>query len=229
MGNLIIPEQYGGGIQKIHHLSESQMMELLQTLTSERPMIGRKKLIACLKSKLTNLDENTVEEIATTLLALHSFRSFLDKSVDDFVQDIADSENLSSLEIPEAEHEPLKKRLLQLLSVQMLAIASKALNVLTAHEHVLDNTRILTDIRPIYRDDSANIVEDEPAAAVIIHMLGLRYQDGGEVKEFFVALDTEDVRKMQAVLERANAKADTLKTMLKKAGVPYLEIETESR
>lgn len=229
MRNLKIPEQYGVGIKEIYRLSENQMTDFLHTLGSEQPALGSRNLISCLKSNLTSVDANVVEEIATTLLALHSLRSFLDRPIDDFVQDLANDDNLGELEIPEEEYEPLRQRLLRLLDAQMLAIASKALTVLTAHERVLDNTRILTDVRPIYRDDSSSVVGDKPAAAVIIHMLALRYQENGELKEFFVALDTEDVGKMQIVLERANSKADTLKTMLQNAQVPYLEIETESR
>lgn len=229
MENLKIPKPYHAGIKKIHNLSVSEMSELLTILTAEQPVLGSKNLISSLKSKVKSLDAEAVEEIANTLLALHSFRSFLDKPVANFVQSIGDSDNFKELDIPEEDHNKVRERLVQLLSAQPLVIASKALNVMMAHEHVLDNARILTDIRPVYEDDLVSTVEGQPAAAVIVQMLSLRYQDAGELKEFFIALDTEDVRKLQQVLERANAKANSLKIMLKNSGVPYLEVEEESR
>lgn len=231
MEELQIPSQYQSGIRKIHELSAQQAEALLSVLTSEPPTLHGRNLVACVQSRVDEIESEVTAEITHTLLALHAFRSFLDVSVNEFVEDIGSADNFAVMEIPEADFESLRARLAEFLRAKPLSITSKAMNVLMAHEHVLHNARILTDVRAVFddEDDLSNSSSNSLAAAVIVHMLALRCRDNGDLKEYYIALDTEDVRDLQLTLERANSKAKILQNTLKEAGIPYLEIESESK
>jgi len=58
-------------------------------------------------------------------------------------------------------------------------------------------------------------------------MLKLAYHEGDDSKEFFVALDTEDLRHLRDLIDRAITKESFLKKFVKPSGVPLITIEEE--
>jgi hypothetical protein len=89
------------------------------------------------------------------------------------------------LEIPKERREHFKERLINLLSFETLTVTTTAVDILTEHEHTLCRARILTDVRPIFRDNP-----EEP-----------------------------DVSKLRDLLIRADAQAQSLKSVLKAADI----------
>ncbi len=79
----------------------------------------------------------------------------------------------------------------------------------------------MTDIRPIFGPDP----ENEPESAVIVHTLKISYHEGRQIKEFFLALDPEQVDELIGVLERASLKSESLKRMLAGTDVSYIDGE----
>ena len=57
----------------------------------------------------------------------------------------------------------------------------------------------------------------------MVHMLNLSYHHEGELKELYIAMDTLDVEVLREVLDRADLKRQSLKSLLKKLGVTYLD------
>jgi len=53
----------------------------------------------------------------------------------------------------------------------------------------------------------------------------ITYTEESKVREFFVALDTADLREMSETLDRADLKEKSLRALLDDAGVPYLNVE----
>jgi hypothetical protein len=52
--------------------------------------------------------------------------------------------------------------------------------------------------------------------------LKLAYHEDGEHRQFFVVLDGEDISRLKVVLDRAQAKARTIKKSLEASGLRYL-------
>ncbi len=100
---------------------------------------------------------------------------------------------------------------------QPLGIAAKGLDLWVAHEHTLHALRIVTDVRPVFKADL-----ERPGGAVIIHKLNLTYHDGDELREFFVAMDSADIRRLRTLLDRAERKAASLTSLLEASSVPLL-------
>ncbi|MCL5097631.1 MAG: hypothetical protein M1608_08905 [Candidatus Omnitrophica bacterium] len=126
---------------------------------------------------------------------------------------------LESLKTVSEHREKFLHRLLILLSFEKsLGVTSKTFDVMTERERILCESRILTDIRPVFGKPS-----DRPTAAIIVHNLKIIYHQDGEHHEFYVALDGEDIRTLKGVLERAEKKEQSLQSLMGETGVSCLK------
>lgn len=216
MTQLTVPEPFRPGLQKLAYVDDAAIGPLLDALRSERPTL-ESDWIRRVASQADGLEPDDVREIIGTAIALYSVRMSLGESIPDFVEDLSEAENI---DIPEDRKQRFKGYLTQLLNIDVLAIASKARDVLNDYPNNLHDTRILTDMRPVFRDDATGV----PAAAAIIHTLKIRYHLGRDqdLQEFFVAMSPSDVQMLRDTLDRAEVKAHGLQQILEAAHVPQL-------
>jgi hypothetical protein len=100
-----------------------------------------------------------------------------------------------------------------------VGIAAKAGPVLTDHERIFVDARVLTDVRPIFHSD----LSEKPNAAVLVHMLRITTRDilGNQRAQYF-ALDANDIRFMKHLMDRAIRKEETLNSLLNTSGVSII-------
>ncbi|MFM6279795.1 MAG: hypothetical protein ACKN9K_15760, partial [Dolichospermum sp.] len=67
------------------------------------------------------------------------------------------------------------------------------------------------------------------AGALVVHTLKIAYQDASGSKEFYVALDSTDVKKLQEQLSQSLIEAKVIHAMLNKADVVYLDPNSSSK
>ena len=102
-----------------------------------------------------------------------------------------------------------------------VGVATKTGRVMTEHERLFVDARILTDIRPVFHPD----LSEKPSAAVLVHMLRLTTRDlygSSRVAQFF-ALDSNDIRTLKYLIDRAIKKEETLKSLMKGSAVNIIE------
>lgn len=107
-----------------------------------------------------------------------------------------------------------------LLSIDSLTLAAKTLGLRTEYQKSFCDVRILTDIRPIFGTQINN-----PVGAFVGHTLKIEYHEGGEHKDFYVALDHEELGKVRRALDRAESKAAVLKSIIGQSGIPDFDRE----
>lgn len=225
MAMLKIPRQYQTGISKLLKLNDKSIDELSSAIQQASPTLQPKDFTSRVASKVSSVDSKDIDQIIMTLVALYRVREERSLSMPDFAEEVCQAVERSDakeLSFSDKQHrEFFRAHLIKLLSIEeSLGVVSKAVGVLTEHERILIESRILTDIRSIFANP-----EQPPTAAVIVHMLRLEYIENAEFKEFFVALDTSDIRKLRDVLDRADKKAQSLKSVLGKTGLRYLDVE----
>ena len=119
----------------------------------------------------------------------------------------------------QAQSTTLRKFLIAALSLESTVTAAKAGDVLTQHERLFVRARILTDVRPIFHLD----VSEKPESAVIVHMLRITQRDNFQNQtEKYFALDSNDIRALRTLIDRALKKEETLKGLMKDSGVTVL-------
>ncbi len=102
---------------------------------------------------------------------------------------------------------------------ETVGTAAKTGFVMTDHERIFVDARIMTDIRPIFHPD----VSEKPNAAVLVHMLRITTRDvlGNEKAQSF-ALDANDIRVLKQLADRAISKEETLTELMKNSGVTII-------
>lgn len=219
-----IPEQYVAGLKKLALLEEKSFQELYSALQEIPPKIYRKDVSARVKPLIKSISPEDIPEIANALFGVHLGRFQSNVSTDQFATDIAQmlsEQDTRAPKLTEPQRKSLQDRLTKLLAVNSLVVGAKAHSILFEHERNLTRTRILTDIRPVFGEK----VADLPTATIIIHTLKISYMQGGEIKDFFVAMDTKDLSQLIDVLERAKQKNKSLKESLAKANLSCIEPE----
>lgn len=222
---LRIPERYHAGFAKIIRLEDEPFQELLSVLREEPPALDHEELSARIAPKVSAVSPGDIDDILETLDSLYAARARFALPVAGFAEAVrraVEQSDAAEPRLPEEDGKRLKERLTRLLDIDALDATRKALDVLLEHEHTLHGARIMTDIRPVFGPST----DDDPTGAVIVHMLKLSYHDESEdVKEIYLALETGDIGILIDIFRRANSKADSLKRVLKRAKVPYIDAE----
>lgn len=222
MASFRIPKRYYSAVRELIALNEDQASRLTQVLRNLPPSLNQRKIASTASTQLESIGLLHGEDVFNFIASLHYLLQEIDESISlqNIVNNIADSinveESLPNLE--EEEREVFVKRLSGFLEVSnALNIAAKAVSVLTSHEHVFLESRILTDIRLVFKD-----LEEQPTEAVIVHNLKITYRQDGDRKDFFVALDSSDLTELSKQIVRAEAKAKAIEAILEKAEVNHL-------
>lgn len=222
MAALEIPKRYISGFQLLIELDDDKMKRLIGAMSSPdvKPTLRTRNLAEQIAAKLTDIKPDDVRRIVTTIRSLYYLlnhrEELADKLVPDIIEGIEDSQDLNK---ENWQKDKFANYLTQILNIDgTLTVIAKAWGVLTDHEHIFCNARILTDIRPVFGSD----VDVSPDSVVTVHMLKIGYHEGAEHKEFFVALDKSDLRELREILDREAKKTRSILRRLEQAGMTDL-------
>jgi hypothetical protein len=100
-----------------------------------------------------------------------------------------------------------------LLSRKEVQRFAKSTELRAVYENILDDSRIVTDIRPVFDDDEVGKTVD---GAFVSHLLVLKYSsDGaGQSIETHIAVDRSDLIKLQKLIKRALEKDAASRTFI---------------
>lgn len=87
-----------------------------------------------------------------------------------------------------------------------LILIRKAESLATSHQNILTESRIVTDLRPVFDSLGERVLQ-----WIVTHTLFIEYYDGGESRHISFGLDNSDLRELRRVCERAELKSSTLK------------------
>lgn len=222
-----IPRQFQDGFIKTRDVSDEALRELLSALDAAPLLVSPGALSERLASDVKAISRDDINDILISLLSVYSLQEqFDDVSISEIAEHVARAMQDSGSErlrfIDEEQRSQFEQRLVALLSSGSLDLIGKASELTLEQERFMREARIITDVRPIFGTDPAN----RPNGAVIVHTLKLSYWDeSNEFRDFYIAMDAIDVRNLQALLERAEAKAGSLRSILEKAEVPVVDVE----
>lgn len=211
--------------KKIAEFGAKEFDSLASGLRSTAPTFSRKQFAHNVSEKVKNIRSSEIAAILRVVFILYSMHERVGVSAQELARDVAESyadTRSKDNHFPAAQVKSLGERLKTLLSINdTVAVTAKAFDVMTEHKHTYCRARILSDIRPVFTNST-----ESASAAVIIHNLQIGYHDGGtgEHREFYVALDTDDIQALKEVVERAEKKTKALESILKRAKTPYLKV-----
>jgi hypothetical protein len=228
MAELTIPKEYRRGFAELLSLvKKDRAQELVAALEEVRPIRNRAALRATVASKVGGIGRRELNELVNTLISLFAVRDNLSVPTPEFVGTISDAMGRiesDDLAFPDREsRESFEAVLAQILEIDSLEIAAKAISLVYEQDHIVHGPpRVLTDIRPIFNSDTAEL---SIRGAMVTYTLKLEYHEGSEVEELFLALNAEQVDGLIEALERAKSKAEKLEQWVRDSEVRYVEAE----
>ncbi len=211
-----IPTPFVDGLASLARLEDDQYDALLTSLVGATPTLSAVDLAAGIAPDLSFIGTERLESLLRGVASLTGLRRASRWSVEETARQVAGSEDLDLSE--DAQHH-FAARISRILDARSVHLMGKAIDVGTEHDHVFLACRILTDIRPIFGDDA----NERPEGGVLSHTLKFEFvHNEGMAGNFYIALDEDDLAVLKAVVERADAKEQTLKRMLSDFGVSYL-------
>jgi hypothetical protein len=221
MTDLVIPDRYKNGVVKLAKLSEDSFSQMISAFEGIGPKLFPDDLSTEAISKTKGISSEDLSEIIVAVMSLVSLRVNDDSTTEDLANRIVEAAHEANLAIKtEEESATFKKRLIKLFELDTVFISAKALGILQNNENVFCSAKILTDIRPVFGSDPTVA----PSAAVIVHMLDLSYhKKTGDLEHLYIALDSLDIDTLREALDRAEMKAESLKPLIKNAGMLFLD------
>lgn len=223
MAVLTIPDKYRSGITKIKSLSEEAIKELSDALENAPPSLKSRDLVNKISTSITLTNDQDIHEIIKALTSLYRLQADSDTPIEELAGDVANA--MKSLDdkgggVSNEDNDKFKFRLISLLGFESLVIASKASALQTDHEHIFCSAKIYTDLRPVF----GSTPESAPVGGVIVHMLKVGYHKSGSHKEFYIALDTNDLSQLKTKIERAEIKSKALSTSFENLGLKCIDL-----
>jgi hypothetical protein len=222
MARLRIPKEDERGLKKLAALDDGSVEELIAALGEVSPVLFRAELASRVAATLDTIPRSDVDDIVGLLPPLYIVRERRGISTAEFAEDVCqamDSSDDEELRLSGEARERFKERLIELLDVEAVNVGAKALELMFENQRSYASARVVTEVRPIFGSSP----EDPPTGAIIIHMLKITYREQDQEKDFFVALDTMDVGTLRAALDRADLKAESLRSYLEGTRVSYID------
>ena len=214
-----IPEGALPDLKRVAELDDELFNSLLTAIGETAPTLTRDQFFTKLSDRVKSPSED-IYAVLRTAFALYTIKEKAGFSDQDLSEAVTNSSTVSeAADFSLEQREKLRNRLALLLGFdQSLGVSIKALDVMTEHERIFCTARILSDIRPVFTN------ELESASAMIIHTLQIGFHQDGKHREYYFALDTDDIQKLKSVIERAERKTAALQSILQRAEVRYLEV-----
>ena len=228
MKSFKIPQQYQFGITLIIKIDEPLFNRLLSAITEVHPFVDIDSLVLEISPKIEEVSINDLQEILKAIHSIYSLRIQGNlkntEIITGLINAVSSDGTFSQLSAEELAH--FEQRLTKLLAIDgSISISSQALILLQEYDSIFLNSRIITDVRPVFKAET----KEEIAGALVVHTLKIAYQDASGSKEFYVALDSSDVKKLQEQLSQSLIEAKVIQAMLNKADVVYLDPNSSSK
>jgi len=213
MPPLTIPRRYRVGLAAVEQLAEADVTLLAERLALAEPEVSFEKLAARLDRELS-----VDADLARVLEAVASLNTLLPEDgsgADRLAQDVSES---GDLKIPDERRPAYAARLETLMRIPVLVVAARASELLTEHDKVFHDARILTDVRPVFERDPSTGVK----MGAVVATMKLEYHPSGKraIESVFISLDHGDLEHLRHVLDRALTKMDSLAGLMKETNVP---------
>jgi|GEM_PF-2893722 len=221
-----IPKRFQAGLATLISIEDSGYNSLLVALENASLVFNTKNLALQISPSVKGLNLNELRAVLSSAGSLIDLRERDEAATSEIVQDIIGIINemeSDSLPLTKETEGRFRDRLSKLLDNRQLYFASKSVDMITEYENVFVSVRIATDLRPVY-DNQTN---ETPKAGMISHILHLHYQRGEESdhRDLYVALDSENLKYLKRMIERAEKKAESLRPIFKQSGIIELHPE----
>jgi hypothetical protein len=213
-----IPKEDQRAIATIKTIPDKSLEKLIAVLESAPSISNPEEMTAHIAKELPSIPIDKLRHVVDVLYTLYHVRELSGVRPSRFFEDLMEVIRKNASELALKEIPKLESQLEKLLNIDTLTTIAKAARLQRDGERLYCEAKILSDIRPVFGAEPTV----RPAGAVLIHTLKIGYHEGRDHREFHLALDSDDLEALGAVVRRAQAKDKTLRDLLKKSKLPNL-------
>jgi hypothetical protein len=215
---LELPPEDRGAIATVKTLTPSVLENLIAALKSAPAISNPHEMAKHIADQVPSFPRDRLVPVLEMLYTLYHVRDLSGVGDATFLNDLMDGAT-KEFEVNGSSDLPKLKSILEkLLSIGTLSIVSKASRLQRDGERLYCSAKVLSDIRPVFRSDPSLA----PVGAVITHTLKVGYHEGRGHLETQIVMDSDDLAMLAAVVQRAQAKDKTLRSLLKRSKLPNL-------
>ena len=216
---LDIPAENRSAIATVKTLTPAVLEQFISALEAAPPISNPHGMADHIAKQLPSFPENRLVPVLEMLYTLYYIRDLSGVNPNTFLDDLMDgAARASELRLAQGGASKLRLILEKLLSIDTLRTVSKASRLQRDGERLYCSAKILSDIRPVFRSDPSL----PPVGAVITHTLKVGYHEGSGHMETQIVLDSDDLARLAAVVQRAQVKDKTLRKFLIRSKLPNL-------
>jgi len=222
LANLRIPDRFKAGFVVLASLPTPSYEEFLAaTKAAPNTFASTRELQTWIASEVKSIPQADIAKLIETMSSVLRLQSRSPETMPKLVAALDEAAHIGIENFNVADGVDFSARLTALLTVESFNIvAIKAKELQLECERTFCDARILTDIRPVFGEKAG----DKPAAMIVVHTLKIITHKAAGHKEFFVALDAEDIQSLKKTLERAEEKARSLKTIIDASGLRSIDL-----
>ena len=213
-----IPASYRPGLAKIKTLPPTAIGALADALRTAQVSDFAK--LSSVVEQTTHASPDEAANIVAAVRSLYFLKAKAEGTqITDFVAMLVAAMQMTGgdLVLPEADKVTFSEKLARLLSIDTLERSTKVEQLRTDHLSILEDAKIVTDLRPVFDKPG-----ERPVGAIITHTLKIITHESGEHKELYFALDGDDVLMLKRLAERALEKMASLKDFINSTNIKDL-------
>jgi len=213
MSRYKIPEIYLSGFRSLLKLDKEKFDKIIG-------LIQRKIEIESLPSKIgeaisieIGVDSKTAFEITDALFGLNGLFELEDsENKKDVAKNLCDSLKFEFGDdkdlINKVDWDRVAEYFIVLTTDTPLSFSYKTIDLNSEYERIYKASRVLTDIRPVFKND----VNEDVHYAIIVHKLKLEFTDAhNNPTTLYFSLDSQDLQQLKKNIDRAESKEKALK------------------
>jgi len=213
-----IPARYKHAFEIFLKLNQKTITKFIYELENAPKGLLPDELSKTLSKKL-DLDEIELEALIDMVFSLFGFKERYEIELKEFANGIVEAlkhTKNKNLKIDENTY----NRLIEVLSASgNFIITLKATDMLKERERLIMDSRIITDIRPIFNESS------EVVGSIVIHNLNINYTEGEITKEIYFALDKSDLKLLKENIQKAEIEEKAIKVKYSLLKDDFIEVD----
>lgn len=191
---------------------------LVALLGGMPPSLRQGRYVGAVRAELAKQVGVGTGSLVPAILSVAAGREESSNEPAEFARRVAFSKDLK---IERVQREVLKDRLIELLGIPSVVVTAKSWDLLLENEHNFRSARVLTDLRPIFVDGHS-----VPQAALVLHQLRITHGTKHLDQDIIITMDDLDLLQLLQTLERAQRKAEQLRSALGPTEIRVLNQET---
>lgn len=215
---LHIPPDYVPALRALSALTDDAA-ERMRSALGARSNYDRATIVNDVATAAASWNYKTASSLVEALLAIQSIRNVLKLS--ESAVSLA-AARAPELELEKDQADALARRIEAVLVAPSITLTARAQNLASEHERNLEEVRIITDIRPLFSQES----EDELDGALISHSLRIRHSSIDGSSALYISLNMSDMASLRSAIDRAVQKAGALQHLLMVSAVPHIKPES---